>query len=603
MSGHHDGDSSTIPNRQSILRRLDPDGDLADVDPGGDGEFDHAGSGDGVGGQAMRTRTQTDWDTRLSEASWILNHTDGAVDTEYRSGYVADRDYYRTHHSIAYLGGQWSDYGNPAGDSERSGAWKHTFVLHSYTFHVDEDPGSDGSPGSIDSDPVGDLEPGSEVQSGRIEVDVAESEQGPVHRENVAVSLRRNGNLFHFFHPDAFEELLQTEVEVQCETGDCDEDLLGEMPMMELLAKTAGGSDRSLRATFDDYQVAIQRAQDEQSEEAMNAAMEELFKMGATFAIAWACSNPVTCGLGMVGVGLLDILLSGEEQPEPEVTFTRGFEKDYDPSNGPGIGHQMLFDVYAPPDPNKKGTFTVKSHHDVQGPGRTSHSGSQPAQFNAAPQWEIEVPGAPPPSDGDQSYPRNVEYQPKPLSPDPESEHVTTNVPVDFAYRSIKPPAADFTMDPELPNDGETVRFDASDTRNRGMTIDSYEWSVWTYDCEGIVPVTKQFTRSGETFEESFEKGCYVVKLQVETKANTEDAMWRSFEVGERETETAVRGSDDVLDGEDLKTSRDLWAADEPVPGTGGETLDTDTLQELTTGYNDSWDLFQEETDWGVKDG
>ncbi|WP_435146037.1 CARDB domain-containing protein [Halobaculum sp. P14] len=85
--------------------------------------------------------------------------------------------------------------------------------------------------------------------------------------------------------------------------------------------------------------------------------------------------------------------------------------------------------------------------------------------------------------------------------------------------------------------------------------------------------------------------GTHSVTLSLQADRSTVESLNESFTV--KETADTVReaivGSDGgALDATDVRNAISYWADDSPVPGTGGKTVDTETIQRLVTEWVDA---------------
>lgn len=647
-NGGQPEDDAGGTTRRSVLQSLGAVGGFGSVNEPGDSSIASLGLSDN-GAKDV---------SLLQNTTWQLEHSDNNYYKPLGNDTII---HFETYSGLTYVGRQWSDYGNPSSNSDRRGAWKHTFSLFSYTMQVYEEPDSDGTDSSMNDCRVGNVILGDKIKTATVEVDTAEEaectkdeSEDITERDNVAVSLRRDPDLFNFLRPDAFEELGESEVDliVGNDLDDCDGEWGGKTKVKKLLA----GIGKPLRATFTNYEQRAQNIVAEREEEAAKRLISKVVQLGFWKLLGrTVCVGTAGCGAVATGLSLLSWAREETADKDPEITFARGFSKTYapDPSSSeyffPGLGSQIVFDVFVAPDEDKEGTFTVKSHYDID------IEIGMAAGYEWSPQWEIRVPGANPPSGDEETGRPADEYMPEPLpkgdDPDLENceDHVTdpgrmTNVRLQWAAaegKNTNPPAAAFCLSNDTPTPGEEIELNAEEAAEiaaeRNISIDSYDWTIRKYSCERPPLTFKKYKRSGKITSYTPEyEGCYSVELEVVANESRMADTWHTrFEARNRDeseaakelsgnsceessgsafmgatgsvalgtTGSSSRGMKGILEATDLRKARNLWATEgTTIPGTDGKEMDSDTLQTLTAEYNEDWNLFQVETEWGVKD-
>ncbi|QZP39798.1 CARDB domain-containing protein [Halobaculum magnesiiphilum] len=123
---------------------------------------------------------------------------------------------------------------------------------------------------------------------------------------------------------------------------------------------------------------------------------------------------------------------------------------------------------------------------------------------------------------------------------------------------------------------------------------ESVDLSVTVESDEGLEPARSSYEvgrlmggdRTDVTIEVSGRRaGSHSVTIRLEADGSVVESVTHSFDVREtaQSVSEAIAGESGELDATDIRTAITHWTNDTQVPGTGGETVDTETLQGLVT--------------------
>jgi PKD repeat protein len=142
------------------------------------------------------------------------------------------------------------------------------------------------------------------------------------------------------------------------------------------------------------------------------------------------------------------------------------------------------------------------------------------------------------------------------------------------------------TLSEDALHDGLQIRF-----RQQGASVsDGDYWHVDDVSVTAASSGSEPMTMTGETvtFTPST-AGDYDVSLTVADDDSATDSTTQTVTASDADDELsileAVAGEDGEFSTTEIQQAIDLWVEDEPVPDTGGETIDTQTMQQLI----DAW--------------
>lgn len=263
----------------------------------------------------------------------------------------------RTSTTLEYLDVTWEEVGNPASEENApDGAWKHTFGWSStgLTF-LRDDPSEPWSTALEYSQTVLEMNNRFAVNGHHEDPVIDDPRYVPTEEwtDDIAVSVRRDPNLFAFLDSGKFEEAL---AEVDQEARD------------ELAANPKGITTSNA--------TKVKRAVEKNN---------TLKSYGFTI-LGWVMGAIIGklslgTGVGLV-VGIVISVVSWMETdfsvfgftPDPDLEYNKGVS-NYASKRGRGrtVGHYAVFDVYVTPD--STGQFTVQSQHDSSPASGASYNG------------------------------------------------------------------------------------------------------------------------------------------------------------------------------------------------------------------------------------
>jgi hypothetical protein len=449
-----------------------------------------------------------------------------------------------THSSLEYLNVEWDDVGNPNPGSDVDGAWKHTFMLHSYClglrpasgaphldstdwvpakfpdtsreepdFYTDEvvDYLIENNPGIDQRD---DLARSTFDMNVRNELEIATE----ANHTNVSVSVRRDRNTFGLLQPSAFLESLTGL------TGDSDGS--GGLTQEEQIATALRvlknhvrdpGREAAIETTANNAANLAELAEQVQKAEDEQATIE--LTIGLLLSAAGVIV-PIPAAVGFllsVGFASFDIydLFNGPEEitpPHRGVFVKLPFNSVPSPDAGevvePVAGHYAMIDVYVSPTVSDPVSFSVRSNYPFGGTVTFSREDPQPpnnfarlAEDNKS-IWEVAIDpidGSTPPEETPEEDRYTARLAPllggeaSIVGPDDTSRRigVSSSSPqgdiVTFrptaAFRPTDPEIRDRTNESFLALEtGTEVEFDLSSTQLGGAPVESYEFTLDTFD-------------------------------------------------------------------------------------------------------------------------
>jgi hypothetical protein len=432
---------------------------------------------------------------------------------------------------LRYLNAEWVDVGNPDTTSDEDGCWQHTFMLSSFglglkpyfqygTKHVSERtwpakgvdfvPAFENAASHADdgvrsalrernpevSEPVG--RPNDTVVDAEAEMEIKSlpgfpkyaSADGEMGESALAISVRRDRQLFGFAHPESLSKALLRA------GGD---------------AAPADSLDLANALTVDPTDDAFWRVREYGPNDRVDRVMESqaradeqqaLFKswLGLNVGLAGeliavtGVSIPVlpaaltVAGTSLAVLGFLAALEDALDNDAESGPPYKGIYQGYPYGKWPGAACFALFDVYTAP--NSSVNFSVRVRHDAEAhlddarldsPGTSEQLPTTGVGETAMWAVHVESPGPNP-----EAVTGADRYAAEPWSPSKASELLSNGTADDHEIRyedSDDPvvgfrPEPTFSMEPGEPTAGEEVVFDASNTMLGGAPIERYEWTL-----------------------------------------------------------------------------------------------------------------------------
>jgi chitodextrinase len=410
---------------------------------------------------------------------------------------------------LRYVGTDWEQFGNPDGDDDVGGCWRHTFTLASMA-HALWNPG-EHSVGGISPIEAG-LEPNpNENIENKFEAEAMDN------ADSVALSARRNDDMLTLMPGGPLASSLQSN-------------------------QYGGGASSSYAPITEFETTEAERFRAVRTIEAADSSglltqSATLWGLG-TGSVSLAAKIPVEGRvMNMVkgaddilskGAGLgaalsiysaLAELTDGGTQPVP-VTYNRGFVSAISKKQrGPAAGHYVAFDVYV--SPGETGSFRIKSMHS------SSEYGDQE---NVKPEWEVEIGATPAPDDTwNPEIPRGDRFTAKIVAKGASGSR--TNVTDGPIATFAKPPEAITSENGELPAETD-LTFAANDTVRGGAPISDWAWTVEDR-ASGERIDTGNDTRETPRLTVSFpSQGTYDVSLTVTDERDEESTASKVVTVG-----------------------------------------------------------------------
>jgi hypothetical protein len=479
--------------------------------------------------RTLKGREVTDGDPmNANPAEWYLAHA--------------------TNTQLQYLGAQWEPFGNPNANHAGDGDWhlRHTFVLTSYSLalrpwlvptekyaqpaeRMDWVPAvklrdlpehvsgylKEKHPNPKISDEVErlkwaeELSTGTEFEiktlrywSGENDDDVikpGESTDYPTAEwdwspmvDNVAISVRRDSDLFGFADPKSFwRAVFHNEDSFSEEDGNDLTQLPPDAPGLEILnnhvENPTSAQYRDVRETEmnDRVDQVLEQRQDAEEQQDLYNWFESStgLALGITGLAASGPAAPLVTagGLALSVWGWLGSTASVLRSEATEAPPYKGVYQPYSYSHDyPAAASFVMFDVYVNPedagiDPMSKSYFTVRTRHED-----SADSSALDEENIWVVTFDQEIPDGP-----------NDDY-------DPEKLHSARIVPPNQAETQLEHGSKDahritydendeivtfrpeptFSIEPEAPRAGDEVTFDPRNTMIGGAPIAKYEWDL-----------------------------------------------------------------------------------------------------------------------------
>lgn len=255
-----------------------------------------------------------------------------------------DNPYYylrRTFTQLRYLQSEWVNAGNPdrsSSDSEAgsNGAWKHTFALSSTSFGLERSEEEEEDDWSA-SDEVAINSSGFWINAHTEAFNDTDWSLDEEHTDPVAVSVRRDPDLYAFLNPDDFANQLRS----------ADQEVRDELARDPRGVSTANITRTKARIEERDSWVSF------------GVSMVGLI-VGA--GISWSFPPALLLGVGFLVVdwALTDFDLL-ENEYESKIPYNYGISNKQ-PGSGPATGNYLVFDVYVSPvetEGDSVGKFTI----------------------------------------------------------------------------------------------------------------------------------------------------------------------------------------------------------------------------------------------------
>jgi hypothetical protein len=452
-----------------------------------------------------------------------------------------------TNTQLQYLGAQWERFGNPNATSDKEWHLKHTFALTSYSlalrpWGVKKEPGysTEGidwvpavetrnlpknvrdylfekhgtpldTPGSelvpsvggfkteaefeIKSlhDPLGDDEG---VENGD-ETDHPTFEEGPPVVDDLAISVRRDSNLFGFADPENFWKSGFEGNEDALETDDGElEEVPPSLPMLRTLRNHVRNPMGAQYRDVEEHEAGdrVDRILDRRQSANEEAKYTNWFESSTGLALGLAGlyvggALVTGGGLALAVWGWLNATESLLKSTPTQAPPYKGVHQSY-PFNGshPAAASFVMFDVYASPGEFdlKRNQLSVRVRHSESGIDDDNEFDGPTGgpSLDEESIWVIAFDGQVP--DGP-----NDDY-------DPEKLHSARIVPPNQAETQLEHGSKDahritydendeivtfrpeptFSIEPEAPRAGDEVTFDPRNTMIGGAPIAKYEWDL-----------------------------------------------------------------------------------------------------------------------------
>lgn len=285
-----------------------------------------------------------------------------------------------TEHRLTYLSSTWDPYVSPSpGDTE--GSWQHSFALASTGVSIWR-PSSTwtGAEDVVSTSMRADLPASSDLGNAGYASDA--------NRSDLAVSVRRDPNTFLFYDPASVDAVLSNAPD-------------GDTRVAESIAPDPDAYDAAeISAAREKLLESQQRST--VLEEAAGLGVEALTKFEKIPDAAATAADILSLGSDLVGGPEIPSNDPTDDRYTVSATFDAG---NTVPAQGvSGTGHYAQFDVYVPP--GKTGLARFGSTYDLLGynpeiTGSNDYAHAGDGRFQPAPEWTIELSGAPNPTAAD----------------------------------------------------------------------------------------------------------------------------------------------------------------------------------------------------------
>lgn len=446
-----------------------------------------------------------------------------------------------TNTQLQYLGAQWERFGNPNSDADSDWHLKHTFALTSYSLAlrpwVVKQEGSSLSADGMDWVPAvrmddlpanvndylkkkhGDPGFGDSLHRVKEKVDVKtdfeiktlqtslrdeESRQsqdstdyttmvdidGPPIVDNVALSVRRDSDLYGFAEPESFWKAAFGKDESYLpETGN---KLASTPPVVPVLETLSNHVENPMDVQYRDV---VERAPNDRVDQVLGQRKQanergrlyNWFESSAGLALGiagLAAGGALVTGAGLALAvwGWLDATQTALKSSPDEAPPYKGVHQPYSYKwDHPAAASFVMFDAYV--DPNEQFTLGSKPQFTVR--VRHEESGNSPS-LDEESIWVVAFDEQIPDGPNDDYDPASI-HNARILPWEKAKEHLSDESSDDHKISYDKDgelvtfrPQPTFSIEPAEPTAGEDeVTFDPSNTMIGGAPIAKYEWKLW----------------------------------------------------------------------------------------------------------------------------